>query len=67
MLECASCGDKFWDNDLTAMPIAWFDQPGSALLCEDCLAESEEAEEIREDLDGGATLPGQMEMTLPML
>ena len=33
-LECATCSDKFWEDDLTAMPIAWFDQPGSTLpLC----------------------------------
>ena len=64
MLECASCGDKFWEDDLTAIEIAWFDQPGSALLCEDCLSELQESEEITEGSDDGTILRGQMEMVV---
>jgi len=64
MLECAACGEKSWEDDLKNIEVPWFDQPGAALLCDDCLAESEEAEELREDLDDGATLPGQIEIAL---
>ena len=49
------------------MPIAWFDQPGSALLCEHCLAEYEESEETSEHFDECAILPGQIEMTLTIV
>ena len=63
-MGCASCGDKFWEDDLTATPIAWFDQPGSVLLCEDCLAEFEKSEEIYEQSHDGTRLPGQMEFAL---
>lgn len=66
-MDSASCGDQFWDNDLTAMPIASFDQPGSALLCEDCLAEIEEKEEICKDFRLGVSLPSQLEMTMAMV
>jgi hypothetical protein len=67
MLEYACCGDKFWEDDLVALLIAWFKQPGSALLCGDCLVESEEAEEVFEHFNAGEALRGQLEMTLAMI
>jgi len=64
-LECATCGDKFWECDLTAVNLLWFDQPDSALLCEDCLAPSEQFQGVYEDLDNAPELLGQMEIVLP--
>ena len=64
-LECATCADKFWECDLTAVDVLWFDQPDAALLCEDCLAQSEESQGVYEDFDDAPELPGQMEIVLP--
>ena len=66
-LECASCGDKFWEADLESIDVSWFDQPMAVLLCEDCAVESEETEEIYEDFNAGEVLRGQLEMTLAMV
>lgn len=53
--ECATCGEKFWEDDLESTDVPWFDQPAAALLCKDCFAESEESQEINESFDDGAT------------
>jgi hypothetical protein len=62
MLECASCGDRFWENDLTAMPIAWFEQPGSTLVCGDCFGEFRNAAES-DETDDGVSPRGHLQLT----
>jgi len=62
LLECATCGDNLWEEDLESVEALWFDQPSMVLLCEDCRGESDESEEICEDFGAGAALPGQMEI-----
>ena len=65
MLECASCGDKFWEDDLESVDVPWFDQPTAVLLCEECMAETEESQGTDEHFDENAILLAQMEIELP--
>ena len=66
-LECATCGEKFWEADLESVDVPWFEQAGAALVCEDCVTESEESEKTYEDFNAGEALRGQLEMTLAMV
>jgi hypothetical protein len=66
-ITCGARGNKFWETDLESTDVAWFDQRRAVLLCEDCLAESEEVEEIYEDFNAGEALRGQLEMALAMV
>ena len=49
-----------------AGPRSEFAQPAAVLGCEDCLAETEEAEEIYENFDVGEALRGPLEMAFPV-
>lgn len=65
-LECATCGEEFWEADLESVDVPWFDQPVAVLLCEDCLAELQESEGFHKDFNAGERLRGQLEMALPV-
>jgi len=63
----ATCGEKSWEADLKSVDAPWFDQPTAVLVCGDCLADAEDAEERYEDFNAGETPRGQLEMGLAMV
>ena len=55
-ITCGGCGDKFWENDLETLEVAWFDQPSAILVCKDCFPEFQKQEDRNEDLHDTARL-----------
>ena len=57
-------GKRRAEVDLESIDVPWFVQPTAVLVCEDCLGELREAEEICEDFDAGERLRRQLDTAL---